>query len=81
MKPPVPNGIISAAATAAPSCEIPSRRSMYLRVAFSVGTVSVALSVNPLSVENSLTGTPRLNPMPSKLLSAIELEKVTWPVP
>ena len=50
-------------------------------MAFSVGTVSVALSVKPLSVENSLTGTPRLNPIPSRLLSAILLENVTWPVP
>jgi glutathione peroxidase-family protein len=32
-------------------------------------------------VENSLTGTPRLKPIPSRLLNAIELENVTCPVP
>ena len=33
------------------------------------------------SVENSATTTPRLNPNPSKLLSAIDAENVTEPVP
>ena len=50
-------------------------------MAFSVGTVSTALSVNALSVENSAIGTPRLKPIPSRLLKAIDAENVTVPVP
>jgi hypothetical protein len=50
-------------------------------VAFCVGTVSVALLANDESVENSLIGTPRLNPRPSKLLNAMAAENDTLPVP
>ena len=50
-------------------------------MAFSVGTESVALSLIPESVENSAIGTPRLKPIPSKLLNAIAAENVTRPVP
>ena len=43
--------------------------------------MSAALLVIVLSVENSATVTPRLNPIPSKLLKAILAENVTVPVP
>ena len=43
--------------------------------------MSVALSVMPSSALNSATTTPRLNPIPSKLLNAIEALNVTVPVP
>ena len=54
---------------------------MYPLVALCVGTVSELLAVMVLSVENSLTTTPRLNPNPSRLLSAMAAENVTVPVP
>ena len=41
----------------------------------------MALSEKPESVENSDTGTPRLKPIPSRLLRAIADAKVTRPVP
>ena len=41
----------------------------------------MALSDIELSVENSDTGTPRLNPRPSRLLKAMAALNVTLPVP
>ena len=43
--------------------------------------MSDELSVIAESELNSATTTPRLNPIPSKLLKAIEAENVTVPVP
>ena len=43
--------------------------------------MSEPLAVIPLSVLNSATTTPRLNPIPSKLLNAILPANVTVPVP
>ena len=53
----------------------------YPLTADSTGTASVALSAIVSSALNSLTTTPRLNPIPSKLLKAIEAANVTVPVP
>ena len=68
-------------ATGPPPWSRPRRLSMYPRIALCTGTISGALLVNELSVENSLTTTPRLNPKPSKLLNAILALNVTVPVP
>ena len=75
-----PNGL-NGLGTAEPSAVNPKRLFTYPTTALCVGAASVALSTIAVSVKNAVIATPRLNPIPSKLLSAILALNVTRPVP
>ena len=77
----LPPPIILAKSIESPFLSQPRRLSMYPSTAVSVGTASPVAFVKVASGLNSLTRTPRLNPIPSMFVRTSAALNVILPVP